>query len=286
MYINKFLKEDLDAGSLKLLEPYLNGLISSIIDTFDSYGIEAKLDNTEAIGFNRSWSDKHTFIEVYLHFYLIFNPDSEVNKNDEKVLENFTKDEVLNFISSHDYPIPGRSIANINHINCTYYEADPVWGYEQDKWEFYINVTESSKSEKSLGNTIEEVAKNLGRAKSVTEGTLIVIKYPNEVVDELKIPAQYEFKNMTYTGNFKYWDQFKPVTIDDLPNYKYWRSANSPEYAAINMAGIYKRNPDIVLVWRYHDKNKVAYLMNKKEYDTTLKTLEDYYNDLLIKNKG
>lgn len=52
------------------------------------------------------------------------------------------------------------------------------------------------------------------------------------------------------------------------------------------MAGIYKSNPDIVLLWRYHDKNKVAYLMNKSEYDSVIKTLEDYFKDLAIKNGG
>lgn len=285
MDITSSLKEALSEDEKILFESYAHELVDSIIYGFDSYGVGVKY-LPDAFNIFRGKDTDNIFIEFGLRFYFVFDSDSDVKAYDKDVLRRFIKQEVSSFIKSHDYPILGKCLSDITSLGCWhYYDEDEEPGNEE-YWEIWMDIREINKGVVSLGKTIDEVAKNLGKAKPVTEGSLFVIKYPKEVIDEIKIPAQYELRNLTYTGNFKYWDQFNPITINKLPNYKYWYSTSNPLYAAVNMVGIYKNNPDIVLVWRYHDKNKVAYLMNKSEYDSVTKTLEEYFEDLEIKNRN
>ena len=131
-----------------------------------------------------------------MYFYLTFDSDSGVKENDKDVLERFIKQETLSFIRSRDYPIPGKCLdADACSIECSYHDKDSYYGsFYGESWEIGIFNSEIYEGVASLGKTIDEVAKNLGKAKPVTEGSLFVTKYPKEVIDEIKIPAQYELK--------------------------------------------------------------------------------------------
>ena len=200
---------------------------------------------------------------------------AESGEEDEQVIKRFITDIITDFMNKTPYMLVNKSV---------FVKGLDVHKGHTDSMIITIELKEKHNVKAFNGDTIDDVAKNIGGFEAASQYTIGCFRNSYRDVEngepryKTGITAQvcYIRDKLSYAGGFKFWDRFTKIRV------KGSSKLTQGDNTAFLLAAEYNPNPDVVLVWVDSFKHKTLYgaenkalLMHRADFDNMINELKN-----------
>lgn len=279
------LKEMLIQGMKDLNEEFINEGDWSEQDLAEQYGeklVQYIEDEFEANRVYVDWQindvkvSKNDNLSLITIMMTAFSDDfAEYGEEVEEVIKRFITDIITDFMGKTPYMLANKSI---------FVKRLDVHKGHTDSMIITIELKEKHNVKAFNGDTIDDVAKNIGGFEAASQYTIGCFRNSYRDVEngepryKTGITAQvcYIRDKLSYAGGFKFWDRFTKIRV------KGSSKLTQGDNTAFLLAAEYNPNPDVVLVWVDSFKHKTLYgaenkalLMHRADFDNMINELKN-----------